>query len=70
MPRFDGILGLVAFLILVFLVMSDSEAFQRIFQSLAGFTNSTIGNLQGRRVSGSGAGGVTVGGSTLRNSLV
>lgn len=47
-PRFDGILGLVGFLILAYLLFTKSSGAETIFNSLAGGSNMLIKTLQGR----------------------
>lgn len=48
MPRFDGIIGLVGFLILVYLLASRSSGAETIFSSLASSGKTLITTLQGR----------------------
>jgi len=47
-PRFDGILGLVGFLILAYLLFTQASGAQSIFDSLAKGSNTLIKTSQGR----------------------
>lgn len=48
LPRFDGIIGLVGFLILAYLLFSKSSGAEQIFGSLASGSVKLISTLQGR----------------------
>jgi len=48
MPRFDGIIGLVGFLILAFLLLENYSGASKIFKSLANNSASLVSVLQGR----------------------
>jgi len=48
MPRFDGIIGLIGFLILVFLLFDKARGAETIFGSLASSGKTLISTLQGR----------------------
>lgn len=47
-PRFDGVIGLVGFLILAYLLFDKASGAQTIFNSLAGGSTKIISTLQGR----------------------
>jgi hypothetical protein len=47
-PRFDGVIGLVGFLILAYLLFSKSSGAEQIFNSLASGSTKLISTLQGR----------------------
>lgn len=47
-PRFDGIIGLVGFLILAFLLFNKSAGASEIFNSFATGSTKLISTLQGR----------------------
>ena len=47
-PRFEGIIGLVGFLILAYLLFSQASGAKQIFESLAGGSVKLITALQGR----------------------
>lgn len=47
-PRFDGVIGLVGFLILAYLLFSKSSGAETIFGSLASGSVKLISTLQGR----------------------
>lgn len=48
MPRFEGIIGLVGFLILAFLLFDKASGATKIFDSLAQGSTKLITVLQGR----------------------
>lgn len=48
MPKFDGVIGLVGFLILAFLLFQKSDGATAIFNSLASGSVKLITTLQGR----------------------
>lgn len=48
MPRFDGIIGLVGFLILAYLLFSKASGASTIFDSFASGSTKLISTLQGR----------------------
>lgn len=47
-PKFDGVIGLVGFLILAYLLFSQHSGATAIFNSLAGGSVKLISTLQGR----------------------
>ncbi len=47
-PRFDGVIGLVGFLILAYLLFARSSGATEIFNSLATGSVKLISTLQGR----------------------
>lgn len=48
MPRFDGIIGLIGFLILAYLLFANSSGAERIFSSIANSGSTLIKTLQAR----------------------
>jgi len=48
MPSFNGIIGLVGFLILAYLLFSKAQGAESIFNSLASSGKTLISTLQGR----------------------
>lgn len=48
MPRFEGVIGLVGFLILAFLLFDKARGAETIFTSLASSGKTLISTLQGR----------------------
>lgn len=48
MPKFDGIIGLIGFLILMFLLFDKAKGAETIFSSLASSGKTLISTLQGR----------------------
>lgn len=47
-PRFDGVIGLVGFLILAYLLFDKASGASSIFSSLASGSTKLITTLQGR----------------------
>lgn len=48
MPRFDGIIGLMGFLILAYLLFDKASGASSIFQSFASGSSTLVKTLQGR----------------------
>ncbi len=48
MPRFEGVIGLIGFLILAYLLVNKSSGAETVFTSLANSGKTLIGTLQGR----------------------
>jgi hypothetical protein len=47
-PRFEGVIGIVGFLILAYLLFSQASGATQIFGSLASGSTKLISTLQGR----------------------